>query len=55
MIYKMTLADKIKGLDDNNKTNEAQYNVDKEAAKISALSFFEKYICLVRKVWIFDW
>lgn len=54
MIYKMTLADKIKGLDDKNKTNEAQYNVDEEAAKISALSFLEKYICLVRKVWIFD-
>ena len=35
----MTLADKIKGLDDKIKTNEAHFNLDREAAKISAVSF----------------
>ena len=34
---KMTLTDKIKILDDKIKTNQAQYNLDREAAKISAL------------------
>ena len=34
----MTLADKIKVLDDKIKANEAEYNLDREAAKISALS-----------------
>ena len=34
----MTLADKIKTLDDKVKTNQAQYNLDREADKISALS-----------------
>ena len=30
----MTLADEIKVLDDRIKTNKAQYNLDREAAKI---------------------
>ena len=34
----MTLADKIKTLDDKVKTIQAQYNLDREADKISALS-----------------
>ena len=34
----MTLTDELKILDDNIKANQAQYNLDKEAAKISALS-----------------
>ena len=34
---KMTLTDKIKILDDKIKTNQAQYNLDREAAKISTL------------------
>ena len=34
----MTLANKIENLDDNIKANQAQYNLDREAAKISALA-----------------
>ena len=34
----ITLADKIKAIDSKIKANEAQYNLDREAAKISALS-----------------
>ena len=34
----MTLADEIKILDDKIKANQAQYNLHREAAKISALS-----------------
>ena len=34
----MTLADEIKILDDRIKTNKAQYNLDREASKIFALS-----------------
>ena len=34
----MTLTDEIKVLDDKIKANEAQYNLDREAAKISGLS-----------------
>ena len=34
----MTLTDEIKALDDKIKANQAQYNLDREAAKISALS-----------------
>ena len=34
----MTLADIIKTLDDKIKTNQAQYDLDREAATISALS-----------------
>ena len=41
--YKITLADKIKTLNCNIKANEAQCNLDKDAAKISALSELEKY------------
>ena len=41
----MTLTEKVKILDDKIKANEAQYALDKEAAKISALSSgeLEKY------------
>ena len=34
----MTLTDKLKILDDKIKANQAQYDLDREAAKISALS-----------------
>ena len=34
----MTLIDKIKVLDDKIEANQAQYNLDREEAKISALS-----------------
>ena len=34
----MTLANKIENLDDNIKANQAQYSLDREAAKISALA-----------------
>ena len=34
----MTLTDKIKVLDDKIKANQAQYNLDRKAAKISPLS-----------------
>ena len=34
----MTLTDKIKILDDKIQANKAQYNLDRETAKISALS-----------------
>ena len=40
-IIKMTLTDELKVLDDKIKANQAQYNSDREAAKISALSFKE--------------
>ena len=33
----MTLTDELKIIDDKIKTNQAQYDVDTEAAKISAL------------------
>ena len=41
----MTLTAQVKSFDDNIKTNEAQYDLDREAAKISALSSgeFEKH------------
>ena len=47
-IIKMTLTDKLKILDDKIKANQAQYDLDREAAKISALSSGElvKYECL---------
>ena len=47
----MTLADKIKTLYDKIKTNQAQYDLDREAAKISALSSteIEKYEYLTGK------
>ena len=34
----MTLTDELKILDDKIKTNQAQYDLSREAAKISALS-----------------
>ena len=34
----MTLTDELKILDDKIKGNQAQYNLDREAAKISSLS-----------------
>ena len=41
----MTLAEQVKNLDDKSKANKAQYDLDKGAAKISALSSgeLEKY------------
>ena len=41
----MTLSNEIKTLDDKIKANQAQYNLDREAAKMSALSSgeLEKY------------
>ena len=41
MDYKMTLANKIKTLDDKIKANETQYHLDRKAANISALSSSE--------------
>ena len=42
---KMTLTEQIKTLDDKIRANKAQYDLDRQAAKISALSSsdFEKY------------
>ena len=37
----MTLTDELKILDDKIKTNQAQYDLDREAAEISALSLKE--------------
>ena len=37
-VLKMTLADKLKIVDNKIKANQAQYDLDREAAKISALS-----------------
>ena len=45
----MTLADKIKILEDKIKANQAQYNLDKKVAEICALSSGE-----LQKIWIFD-
>ena len=41
----MTVADQIRILDKKNMQNEAQYDLDRKAAKISALSSnnFDKY------------
>ena len=38
MHYKMTLTNEIKILDNKIKANQAQYNLDREEAKISAFS-----------------
>ena len=38
LFVKMTVTDKIKILDRTIKQNEAQYDLDRKAAKISALS-----------------
>ena len=47
----MTVTDQIKILDRKIKQNEAQYDLDKEAAKLSALSSknLDKYEYLTRK------
>ena len=37
-IVKVTLTDELKIIDDKMKANQAHYNLDREAAKISALS-----------------
>ena len=37
----MTLTEQVKILDDNIKANKPQYDLDREAAKISALSSSE--------------
>ena len=44
-IIKMSLTEELKVLDDKNKANQVQFDLDREAAKISALSSveFEKY------------
>ena len=44
----MTLTEQVKVLDDKIKENKAQYDLDREAAKISALSSgeLEKYVYL---------
>ena len=41
----MTITEQVKILDDKIKLNKAQYDLDREAAKISALSskYLEKY------------
>ena len=41
----MTITDELKIVDDKIKANQAQYDTDREAAKISALSYkeFDKY------------
>ena len=38
VLIKMTLTDELKILDDNIKANQAQYDLDREAAKIPELS-----------------
>ena len=46
IFIKMTLTDELKILDDKIKANQAQYDLGREAAKISALfskDLFEKY------------
>ena len=40
----MTLTEQVKILDDKNKANKAQYDLDREAGKISALSSSEFFI-----------
>ena len=50
----MTLTDELKILDDKIKANQAQYDLVREAAKISALSFkdlLEKYKHLTGEDW----
>ena len=41
LIIKMTLTDELKIFDEKIKPNQAQYNLDREATKISALSLKE--------------
>ena len=51
ILMKMTITDQIKILDKNIRQNEAQYDLDRKAAKISALSFnnLDKYEYLTGK------
>ena len=51
ILMKMTITDQIEILDKNIMQNEAQYNLDRKAAKISALSFnnLDKYEYLTGK------
>ena len=46
----MTLTEQVKILHDKIRTNKAQYDIDRQAAKISALSSkdLEKYECLIK-------
>ena len=46
----MTVVDQIKILDRKIKQNEVQYDLDRKAAKTSAL-FSKK----CKKLWVFDW
>ena len=48
----MTVTDQIKILNKKIKQNESQYDLDREAAKISALSSnnLDKYLCLKSSV-----
>ena len=43
ILIKITSTDELKILDDKIKTNEAQYDLGKEAAKISALSSLQYF------------
>ena len=47
----MTLTDELKILDDKIKANQAQYDLDREAAKISSLSSEE----LDKYEYLFEW
>ena len=47
----MTLTNKLKIIDDKIKANQAQYDLDREAAKIYALSSKD----LFGKIRVFDW
>ena len=48
-LIKMKLTDELKILDDKIKLNQAQYDLSREAAKISALlsKNLDKYKCLI--------
>ena len=46
----MTVTDQLKIIDNKIKANQAQYDLDRLAAKISAYSSVE-----LREIWIFDW
>ena len=46
----MTLTEQVKILHDKIKANKAQHDLDREAAKISALSSGE-----LEKIWVFNW
>ena len=48
----MTGTDQIKILNRKNMQNKAQYNLDRKAAKISALSSNKLDKCEVVKIWV---